>query len=168
MQSSGQHQLFALTNAALLIGQQPDHHHNLSSTASASSTASSMSGSSSKMDMDEQSLPGHFLPGTMPLQPAEQEKLKLERKRARNRQAATKCRKRKIERISCLETETSVLEDQIRSLEDGRNSLIEAVEELRSRIDEHVKAKCNIVVPARSSAPSTSSHFTGTLLNGTK
>jgi len=91
----------------------------------------------------------------------------LERKRARNRQAATKCRKRKIERISVLEGEVAQMEDRNRNLEDRRDSLVDELQELRKLIEEHQRAKCNIVVPPQS-ITSASSHFTGTLINGTK
>lgn len=171
MQSSSQQQLFALTNAAQLLmggGHSQQLDHNLSSTASASSTASSISGVSTKMEIcDEQALGGRLIPGTMPLHPEDQERLKLERKRARNRQAATKCRRRKIERITTLEGEVAQLEDRNRNLEDRRDLLIDELQELRKLIEEHQQAKCNIVVPQSISA-SSSSHFTGNLLNGTK
>ena len=41
-----------------------------------------------------------------------QEKIKLERKRLRNRQAAAKCRKRKLERISLLDDRVAQLKTE--------------------------------------------------------
>merc|ERR1712066_764623 len=47
--------------------------------------------------------PNNKLLGMNPINMVSQEKIKLERKRQRNRLAASKCRKRKLERISHLE-----------------------------------------------------------------
>merc|ERR1739844_540896 len=49
---------------------------------------------------DEESLLSPAGAGVSPIDMESQEKIKLERKRLRNRQAAAKCRKRKLERIS--------------------------------------------------------------------
>merc|ERR1712018_810074 len=51
---------------------------------------------------DEESLLSPGGAGVSPIDMETQEKIKLERKRLRNRQAAAKCRKRKLERISLL------------------------------------------------------------------
>merc|ERR1739848_875003 len=52
---------------------------------------------------DEESLLSPGGEGVSPIDMETQEKIKLERKRLRNRQAAAKCRKRKLERISLLD-----------------------------------------------------------------
>merc|ERR1712088_98337 len=54
-------------------------------------------------DDDEESLLSPGVSGVSPIDMETQEKIKLERKRLRNRQAAAKCRKRKLERISQLD-----------------------------------------------------------------
>merc|ERR1719436_2258709 len=54
-------------------------------------------------DEDEESLLSPGGSGVSPIDMETQEKIKLERKRLRNRQAAAKCRKRKLERISQLD-----------------------------------------------------------------
>merc|ERR1712165_211536 len=54
-------------------------------------------------DEDEESLLSPGASGVSPIDMETQEKIKLERKRLRNRQAAAKCRKRKLERISQLD-----------------------------------------------------------------
>merc|ERR1712018_691732 len=54
-------------------------------------------------DEDEESLMSPGGSGVSPIDMETQEKIKLERKRLRNRQAAAKCRKRKLERISQLD-----------------------------------------------------------------
>merc|ERR1712141_563594 len=60
-------------------------------------------------DDDEESLLSPGGAGVSPIDMETQEKIKLERKRLRNRQAAAKCRKRKLER-------TSVLDDRVAQL----------------------------------------------------
>merc|ERR1711887_435833 len=52
---------------------------------------------------DEESLLSPGAAGVSPIDMETQKKIKLERKRLRNRQAAAKCRKRKLERISLLD-----------------------------------------------------------------
>lgn len=51
-------------------------------------------------------------PTVSPIDMADQEKIKLERKRQRNRVAASKCRKRKLERISKLEDRVKMLKGE--------------------------------------------------------
>merc|ERR1711913_107660 len=51
---------------------------------------------------DDESVLSPAAAGVSPIDMETQEKIKLERKRLRNRQAAAKCRKRKLERISLL------------------------------------------------------------------
>merc|ERR1711992_488586 len=63
-------------------------------------------------DEDEESL---LSPGGAEVSPIDmetQEKIKLERKRLRNRQAAAKCRKRKLERISLLDERVAQLKTE--------------------------------------------------------
>lgn len=71
-----------------------------------------------------------------------QEVEKVERKRQRNRVAATKCRKRKIERITVLEGEVKNLNDTLqKNLKEKRELEIE-IEEIRNRIKIHIKQGC--------------------------
>ncbi|VDD94186.1 unnamed protein product [Enterobius vermicularis] len=67
-------------------------------------TCSSALSNASPRSQDEQALLGSFS-GDRCVDIEEQEKRKLERKRARNRLAATKCRQRKIQKIHDLEKE---------------------------------------------------------------
>merc|ERR1712045_474063 len=61
---------------------------------------------------DEESLLSPAAAGVSPIDMETQEKIKLERKRLRNRQAAAKCRKRKLERISVLDDRVAQLKTE--------------------------------------------------------
>merc|ERR1712088_717597 len=61
---------------------------------------------------DEESLLSPAGAGVSPIDMESQEKIKLERKRLRNRQAAAKCRKRKLERISLLDDRVAQLKTE--------------------------------------------------------
>merc|ERR1719166_325093 len=63
-------------------------------------------------DEDEESLMSPGGSGVSPIDMETQEKIKLERKRLRNRQAAAKCRKRKLERISQLDERVAQLKTE--------------------------------------------------------
>lgn len=74
----------------------------------------------------------------------DQERLKLERKRMRNRIAASKCRKRKLERISKLEDKVKELKDENADLSGIIFKLREHVCQLKAEVMEHVKNGCKI------------------------
>lgn len=74
----------------------------------------------------------------------EQERQKLERKRQRNRVAASKCRKRKLERISKLEDKVKLLKGENSELGSVVMNLKQHVMQLKQQILEHVNAGCRI------------------------
>lgn len=74
---------------------------------------------------------------------ADQEKIKLERKRQRNRVAASKCRKRKLERISKLEDRVKVLKGENADLAGIVKTLKDHVAQLKQQVMEHVEAGCD-------------------------
>lgn len=87
--------------------------------------------------------------GSPPLSPINmdnQEKIKLERKRARNRIAARKCRTRKLERIARLEERVAELKGQNNQLANSATSLRDQVCKLKRRIIEHVNSGCSIMI----------------------
>lgn len=73
-----------------------------------------------------------------------QEKIKLERKRQRNRVAASKCRKRKLERISKLEDRVKVLKGENVDLASIVKNLKDHVAQLKQQVMEHIAAGCTV------------------------
>lgn len=85
-------------------------------------------------------------PSTSPINMAEQEKIKLERKRQRNRLAASKCRKRKLERIAKLEEKVKLLKGENSELSNVAAKLRESVCQLKQQVMEHVNSGCQIMI----------------------
>ncbi|KAI4457206.1 jun transcription factor-related [Holotrichia oblita] len=86
---------------------------------------------------------------TPPLSPVDmeyQERMKLERKRQRNRLAASKCRSRKLERISKLEDKVKSLKAENNELGSVLNQLKEHVGLLKAEVVNHYRAGCDIVI----------------------
>merc|ERR1712062_953162 len=79
-----------------------------------------------------------------PIDMKSQEKIKLERKRQRNRLAASKCRKRKLERISHLEGKVKDLKGENVELANVVKKLKESVYSLKQEVLEHVQHGCQI------------------------
>jgi transcription factor AP-1 len=75
-----------------------------------------------------------------------QERIKVERKRSRNRVAARKCRYRKLERISKLEDRVNELTGQKNELAHSATQLREQVVRLKQQIMEHVKGGCTLML----------------------
>ncbi|RZC41882.1 bZIP 1 and/or Jun domain containing protein [Asbolus verrucosus] len=85
---------------------------------------------------------------TPPMSPVDmeyQERMKLERKRQRNRLAASKCRSRKLERISKLEDKVKLLKNENADLASVVNQLKEHVGLLKLEVMQHVNAGCPII-----------------------
>ena len=87
-----------------------------------------------------------------PIDMEDQEKIKLERKRMRNRLAATKCRKRKLERISHLDDRVAVLKGENAELAAVVKRLKASVCELKQEVMEHVNSGCQIMIADESAA----------------
>lgn len=81
-----------------------------------------------------------------PIDMADQERIKLERKRYRNRIAASKCRRRKLEKISQLEAKVKDLKGDNAKLEAFADRLRDQVCSLKQTVLEHVKKGCQIMV----------------------
>uniref|UniRef100_A0A8D2MNH5 Transcription factor JunB n=1 Tax=Zonotrichia albicollis TaxID=44394 RepID=A0A8D2MNH5_ZONAL len=81
-------------------------------------------------------------PSLSPLDAESQERLKAERKRLRNRIAASKCRKRKLERISRLEEKVKALKGQNAELAATANLLRAQVTQLQGRVRSHLSSGC--------------------------
>lgn len=85
-------------------------------------------------------------PPMSPVDMEDQERMKLERKRQRNRLAASKCRSRKLERISKLEEKVKQLKNENVELGSIINQLKETVGLLKLEVIEHNKAGCPIIM----------------------
>lgn len=81
-----------------------------------------------------------------PIDMQDQERIKLERKRQRNRVAASKCRKRKLERISKLEDRVKLLKVENHELSSVLLNLKNHVFELKQQVIEHHNAGCHITI----------------------
>ena len=80
----------------------------------------------------------------MSLDSEDVERFRLERKRERNRIAATKCRQRKLEKIAQLDSEVSQLKEEHVTLKQIREKLREEAQELRRKLREHLDGGCVI------------------------
>lgn len=83
-------------------------------------------------------------PPVSPIDMENQERIKLERKRQRNRVAASKCRKRKLERISKLEDKVKNLKTENQELGSVISGLKQHVFKLKQQVIEHVKSGCSV------------------------
>lgn len=93
-------------------------------------------------------------PSLSPIDLETQERIKAERKKLRNRIAASKCRKRKLERISRLEEKVKVLKTQNSDLASTASILREQVAQLKQKVMNHVTNGCQIAVGSASMAKS--------------
>ncbi|KAJ8397171.1 hypothetical protein AAFF_G00010250 [Aldrovandia affinis] len=93
-------------------------------------------------------------PSLSPIDLETQERIKAERKRLRNRIAASKCRKRKLERISRLEEKVKVLKTQNADLASTASILREQVAQLKQKVMNHVTNGCQIAVSSATLAKS--------------
>jgi hypothetical protein len=102
-----------------------------------------------KQEESPQTVPVFLTDGTPPTSPIDmekQEKIKAQRKRLRNRIAASKCRKRKLERISRLEGKVDDLKLQNSDLSLTATQLREQVFKLKQQVMEHVKGGCQVML----------------------
>ncbi|XP_036416248.1 junB proto-oncogene, AP-1 transcription factor subunit a isoform X2 [Colossoma macropomum] len=91
-------------------------------------------------------LQGDGSPPTSPVDLEDQERMKAERKRLRNRLAATKCRRRKLERISRLEDKVKVLKSDNAGLSSAATLLREQVAQLKQKVMTHVSSGCQLML----------------------
>uniref|UniRef100_UPI0035902C1F transcription factor JunB-like n=1 Tax=Myxine glutinosa TaxID=7769 RepID=UPI0035902C1F len=92
------------------------------------------------------------MPGSLgslgPIDLEEQEIMKVERKRHRNRIAATRCRRRKLERIARLQDKVASLKAQNVTLENQAGLLREHVGRLKRRVLGHIDRGCHLALNA--------------------
>uniref|UniRef100_A0AAG5D4X7 BZIP domain-containing protein n=1 Tax=Anopheles atroparvus TaxID=41427 RepID=A0AAG5D4X7_ANOAO len=85
-------------------------------------------------------------PPISPIDMDSQERIKLERKRLRNRVAASKCRRRKLERISKLEDKVKDLKTQNSELGSMVCNLKQHIFQLKQQVLEHHNSGCTITL----------------------
>ncbi|XP_037644411.1 transcription factor AP-1-like isoform X2 [Sebastes umbrosus] len=98
---------------------------------------------------EPQTVPEMMSGDTPPLSPINmerQERIKAERKRMRNRVAASKCRKRKLERISRLEDRVKNLKNQNTELVSSANVLRDELALLKQKVMDHVNSGCQLIL----------------------
>lgn len=89
---------------------------------------------------------GSSPPPLSPIDMETQERIKAERKRLRNRIAASKCRKRKLERIARLEDRVKALKAQNSDLATTAGALREQVASLKQKVMKHVNSGCRLMI----------------------
>ncbi|XP_061737320.1 junB proto-oncogene, AP-1 transcription factor subunit a isoform X1 [Nerophis ophidion] len=85
-------------------------------------------------------------PPMSPIDLENQERIKAERKRLRNRLAASKCRRRKLERIARLEDRVKVLKTDNAGLSNTAVLLREQVAQLKQKVMTHVSSGCHLML----------------------
>ncbi|CAN9505996.1 unnamed protein product [Ophioblennius macclurei] len=93
--------------------------------------------------------------GSPPMSPIDletQERIKAERKRLRNRLAATKCRRRKLERIARLEEKVKVLKSDNAGLSSTASVLRDQVAQLKQKVLTHVSSGCQLMPTSKMEA----------------
>lgn len=90
--------------------------------------------------------------GSPPMSPIDlenQERIKAERKRLRNRLAATKCRRRKLERIARLEEKVKCLKSDNQGLSNTASVLRNQVAQLKQKVLTHVSSGCQLMLTSK-------------------
>ena len=87
------------------------------------------------------------LQSVVPADMQTQEQMKEERKKARNRLAASKCRLRRLQRESELQSKVKVLKDHNQELNSEVTDLKEQINSLKRALIQHMKGGCQVNVP---------------------
>lgn len=129
--------------------QQPAQPHPLDTYGSYGVLPTNPMGSNSSIHSDDtyrQVNPDLLreLQAVVPADIRTQEHMKVERKKARNRIAASKCRLRRLQRESELSTKVKALKDHNRELRDQLNELKDQLSDLKTTVNRHAKGGCRI------------------------
>ncbi|XP_061775773.1 transcription factor JunD-like [Nerophis ophidion] len=139
----------AINYTADTIPFPPPPPAHLSPQQQAAAAAAALSRLQSGVKDEPQTVPDmQSLGDSPPLSPIDmdnQERIKAERKKLRNRIAASKCRKRKLERISRLEDKVKTLKTQNTELASTASVLREQVAQLKQKVMNHVSSGCQLL-----------------------
>jgi len=124
----------------VVVKQEPGLNNGASKPSTSSSSRTGKGGKSNK----KQSSNARGGIGISPINMETQEAIKLERKRHRNRLAASKCRKRKLERISNLDEKVADLKSENGELLAIVKRLKDSVCNLKQEVMEHVQHGCQV------------------------
>lgn len=122
----------------VVVKQEPEADNTGSYAPPVGTTARSTRGKTRKFSSSTRGI------GISPINMESQEVIKLERKRLRNRLAASKCRKRKLERISNLDEKVAELKDENGELMGMVKRLKGSICNLKQEVMEHVQHGCQI------------------------
>jgi len=153
VQSIGQSQTSTINSTTAATVNANTHNEHGKSTLPAYSTVQHRSSSQGLLSSLQSSPTSNAAPLQSPIDMSNQDTIKLERKREKNRNAAQKCRSKKLERISRLEERASELKAQNTALATTANEQRECVTRLRQQIVDHVHNGCRIMI-VRDSATS--------------
>lgn len=95
-------------------------------------------------------LPSHMMKELQRVVPADsktQEQMKVERKKARNRIAASKCRLRRLQRESDLQGKVKVLKEHNQELTNEMTGLKSQINNLKKALIQHMKGGCQVNLP---------------------
>lgn len=95
-------------------------------------------------------LPTHMMKELQRVVPADsktQEQMKVERKKARNRIAASKCRLRRLQRESDLQGKVKVLKEHNQELTNEMTRLKSQINNLKKALIQHMKGGCQVNLP---------------------
>lgn len=76
-----------------------------------------------------------------------QEQMKVERKKARNRIAASKCREKRLQREADLQSKVKILKEHNKELNDELNGLKDQILNLKKALLQHMKTGCQVNLP---------------------
>uniref|UniRef100_A0A669C1X6 JunB proto-oncogene, AP-1 transcription factor subunit a n=1 Tax=Oreochromis niloticus TaxID=8128 RepID=A0A669C1X6_ORENI len=124
----------SLTSAATLTGRAGIHPQRFGGMKEEPQTVPDMQSSDNSS------------PPMSPVDMENQERIKAERKRLRNRLAASKCRRRKLERIARLEDKVKVLKNDNAGLSSTASLLREQVAQLKQKVMTHVSSGCQLML----------------------
>lgn len=144
--SASQHLILVDLKTETVDNNNNNNYHGslmqLSKRRDTDNSLASTGDSSSNLDSSN---PNNNSTSFSPINLDSQETMKLEKKRERNREAARKCRTRKLEKIATLELQVQKLIDTNNQERAKTNALNEEILNLRKKLEAHQKAhNCNL------------------------